>query len=156
MTEPDTETIEYIDHFGRVERIDAKKRLLTVKLSDSHDCGGCPAARLCAAGKGSSEIEVAVSRPADFTPGMAVRLRGTERMHRRAIMLSTLLPCIFLVGVMTAVFLLSGSQIAAALSGILATAAFYAALYAFRDRVAHEFIFEASPAEIRKNKHNDN
>lgn len=153
MTGHNTETIEYIDHYGRVKSIDSQKRTLTVSLSDSTDCGECPAARLCAATQGKQEITIPVDRPSAFTPGMTVRLRGTERMHRRAIMLATVIPCVALVAVMTAVFITTGSQLTAALCGLAAIGVFYVALYAMRNRVAHEFSFEATPAPDHKPNH---
>lgn len=142
MTRNDTETLEYIDHTGRVERVDASRRSLTVRIDDEHDCGGCPAAKLCGAASGSKTTEVPVRNPGQFTVGDRVRLRGTERMHRRAIMLATVFPCIALIAIMVAIFVITGNQLWAALGGIASMLVFYLALYLARNKVEHEFGFE--------------
>jgi len=140
------EEIEYVDrieHDGIVVGINSKTGEIKVKLSDAGDCGGCPAAAICSlSGKDGKElVEVETLRPDRFAVGERVRLVGTERMHRRAIVIGTVVPCVAMLAVMVAIYLLTGSQPGAALGGLLATSAFFAALYMLRDRVRHEFRF---------------
>lgn len=136
------EYIEYIDDEGVVERVDLRRGIVKVRLLDGGDCGACPAARLCSVAKSDDKsLEVAVARPADFKTGDIVVLRGSERLHRKAIMYATVLPCLILIALMVLVFLLTGDQLAAALSGVGAMALFYLVLYLMRDRMAHEFSF---------------
>lgn len=62
-------------------------------------------------------------------------------MHRKAIMYATVLPCIALVAVMVAVYLLTLNQLAAALSGIGVMILFFFILWCSRNKIAHEFCF---------------
>ncbi len=139
---------EHIDHEGTVLAIDrhpvAGSLTASIRLDDGKECGGCPAARLCAvAGGDTPTLQVAVPKreATRLRVGDRVTVRGTERMHRRAIMLATVLPCFTLVAVMVGVYLLTGSQPVAALCGLGAMVVFFALLFAARNKVAHEFSF---------------
>lgn len=141
-----TDYIEYIDDTGVVESVDARTRTVTVAVEGGEDCAACPAARLCrVASSADRRVTVPVTSPSLFKPGQRVTLRGSERMHRKAIMLATVLPCIALVAVMVLVWLLTANELAAALCGVAVTAAFFFLLYLMRNRIAHEFTFELIP-----------
>lgn len=145
----DTQYTDYIDHPAVVEEVDGSRGVIRVRVDDGGDCACCPAARLCGVpsssakdgGKGSGPIDVPVCNPSAYHRGDRVTVRGTERMHRRAIMLATVFPSLALVAVMTAIYLLTGNQLAAALGGIGVTIIFFLLLYAGRNRIAHEFTF---------------
>ena len=68
-------------------------------------------------------------------------VRGTEAIHRRAIMLATVIPCLGLVAVMAIVFILTLSSGLAALAGLGAMILFFLLLFVFRDKLAREFRF---------------
>lgn len=143
-----TEYTDYIEHPAVVVDTDVRRGILKVRVDDSGECGGCPAARLCSlasvgdAEKKSGLLDIRVRDVSAFRKGDKVTVRGTERMHRRAIMLATVFPSVALVAVMTAIFLLTSDQLAAALGGLGATVFFFALLYVCRNRIAHEFSFE--------------
>ena len=140
-----TEYIDSISHEGMVVRADLRIGTVKVKLSDDEEeCGSCPAASLCTISgkKGKDVIEIACAHPERFHTGERVRVVGTERMHRKAIILATVIPCAVMLGVMICVYLLTASQLAAALGGLGATAFFFVLLYLMRDRVRHEFTFD--------------
>ena len=142
------EYIEYIDDEAVVERVDAARGTLKVRMLDGGDCSACPAAKLCSVAKSDDKsLEVAVERPGDFKKGDIVVLRGSERLHRKAIMYATVLPCLVLVALMVLVYLLTGDQLSAALSGVGAMVAFYLVLYLMRNRMAHEFRFTVEKRE---------
>ena len=145
----ETVYVDHIDDEGTVMRINIPEGTLKVKLEHGDDCGTCPAARLCniAGGGKSDTMELPVRHPERFHVGERVTLRGTEQMHRKAIMLCTVLPCIVLIAVMVAVYLLTFDQLAAALAGAGATVFFFIILYAMRNRIAHEFVFEVVKKE---------
>lgn len=144
-----TEYIDSIEHTATVVKCDGQNRRITVRIDTDGECGACPAARLCAAAsKDGRTVSVPMPRRGrQPKPGDRVTVRGTERMHRRAIMLATVLPCIALVAVMTLVYVLTFSQAAAALSGIGAMTLFFLLLYLCRNRVEHEFEFEVVAAD---------
>lgn len=136
------ETIDHIDHTGVIESVDAARHTVHVRINGSDDCAGCPAARLCsAAGDDTNLIEIKAANAADYRKGDIVKIRGTEKMHRKAIIYATVVPCIILAGVLVGVYLLTGRELAAALSGIVAMAIFYIFLWLMRNKIAHEFSF---------------
>lgn len=142
-----SEEIEYIDHQGRITAVDAEKRIVTVALEETADCGECPAHKLCNNFTPEKNVvAVNVANPAQYKVGEFVTVRGTERLHRKAIMLATVIPSLALIIVMIGVYLLTADQLAACLSGIGAMIIFFVGLYLLRHRLAHEFNFEIIPA----------
>ena len=149
---------EHIDHHGTVTAISGGGAAggpitATVRLEGNHDCSGCRAAALCGmAGKDSDTLNVTLTdhEAGRLHVGDRVTLRGTERMHRRAIMLATVLPCVTLVAVMVALYLLTGSQPVAALGGLAAMVIFFIVLFLARNRVAHEFSFTVAESHRPK------
>lgn len=136
------ETLEHIDHSAIVESVDPGKNTVKVRIDDSGECGDCPAAKLCKAnGQTSNLISVITPHASSYRKGDIVTVRGTEQMHRKAVMYATVFPCIALVAIMAGVFLLTFNQLAAALSGIGATILFFILLWCARNRIAHEFSF---------------
>lgn len=137
------EEIEYIDHTGRVTSIDLSRRTITVTLLEEADCGGCPAGKLCSNfAPDKNVVTVNVPDPSAYQIGDFVAVRGTERLHRKAIMLATVIPTFALLAVMIGIYLLTGSQLAACLSALGAMLVFFVGLYLMRNKLAHEFVFE--------------
>ena len=143
MGRDEVQNIEYIEHEGRVTSINISQSTITVALTEHADCGGCPAGKLCDNFSPDRNIlTINVEDPEDFKSGDFVTVRGTERLHRKAIMLATVIPSLALVAVMIGVYLLTADQLAACLSGLGAMALFFLGLYLMRNRLAHEFSFE--------------
>lgn len=137
------EEIEYIEHNGRVSAINPQKGLVTVTFLDNADCGACPAHKLCHNFDGEkNKVDVPVSDTSEYKIGEFVSLRGTERLHRKAILMATVIPSLALIVVMIGVYLLTGNQLAACLSAIGAMIIFFFGLYLMRNKIAHEFSFE--------------
>lgn len=137
------ETTDYIDHQAIVIGVDNKSKTVTVRINNSDECGECPAATLCgSAGKASDRIVINSINASLYHAGDIVTVRGTEKMHRKAILYATVLPCIALVAVMVTVYILTLNQLAAAVSGIATMLFFFFLLWLCRNRIAHEFSFE--------------
>lgn len=137
------EEIEYIDHQGRITAVDSEKKTVRVALLEEADCGECPASKLCNNfTPDKNMVEVPVENPADYEVGEFVTVRGTERLHRKAIMLVMVIPSLALIAVMIGIYLLTGSQLAACLSALGAMLVFFFGLYLMRHKLAHEFVFE--------------
>lgn len=143
------ETTDSILHKAVIKRIDWESNTLTAVLSDNEDCGVCPASRICGAMSAdkSRTLTVKVSNASAFHVGEEVELEGTARMHHKAVMLATVLPAIALVAIMTAIYMLTFNQLAAALSGLGAMILFFIVLYLCRDKVAKEFNFIVKKTE---------
>lgn len=136
-----TEYIHHIDEQAIVESVDAQAGTVRVRMRVEGDCAGCPASKLCPGAGGTRTFTLPSPLAKELKPGDRVTLRGSERLHRKAIMLATVLPCLALIAVMIIVYLCTGEQLAAALSGLGTMVFFFAALYAMRNHIAHEFIF---------------
>lgn len=135
-------TLDHIDHSAIVESVEPSKNIIKVKIDDSDECGECPAAKLCeASGQGSNIVTIATPHASGFKIGDIITIRGTEQMHRKAVMYATVLPCIALIAVMAGVYLLTFNQLAAALSGIGVTIIFFILLWSAKNKIAHEFSF---------------
>ena len=134
--------IEYIEHEAIVKKIQPELNLVTVRIDDIEECGDCPASNLCGS-KGETSNIVTIKTPyADrFKVDDIVTVRGTEKMHHKAIMYATVFPCIILVATMVGLYLLTGNQLASALTGLGVTMLFYFILWLFRNKIAHEFTF---------------
>lgn len=137
------ENIESIDHSAIVENIDEKSSTVTVRiLPDGKECGGCPAARLCGISeKEGEELKITDPRAGRFSKGERVIVSGREALHRKAIMIATVIPCLLLLISMVGVYLLTGNQTLSVLCGLGLTVIFYLLLYLVRNRIAHEFNF---------------
>ena len=143
------EVAEYVEHQAIVRKVDPEEGLVTVRIDDIDECGDCPASKLCGA-KGETSNTVTVKTPdaSRYKIDDIVTVRGTERMHHKAIMYATVFPCIILVATMVGIYLLTFNQLAAALSGIGVLILFYVVLWLCRDKIAHEFVFSiVGPAE---------
>lgn len=132
-----------VKHRGRVENIDDKR--VWVSISSGGDCGGCPAAKLCHTTGGSTNtIEIDVPNPHQYNIGDTVTVEGSERLHRKAIRLVTLYPTLAIIASMVGVFVVTGSETAAAVTGIAVMLIFFIALFLCRNRLAREFVFNIS------------
>lgn len=144
------ETIEltdHIDHAGTVVGTDPGANTVRVRIDAGAECGSCPATALCRRDTGEGNtVTVETVHAGRYRKGDAVTVRGTERMHRKAVMYATVLPSIALVAVMVGVYLLTANQLAAALSGLGAMILFFTAMWLARNKVAHEFTFTILPA----------
>lgn len=137
----DQDLIEHIEHSGVVTGVDTGSGSVTVSIIDADECPQCPAANLCAAAKGTHSITIKSPDYFKFKPGDKVTLTGTERMHRKAIMIATVIPCIILVAIMVVIYVFTANQVTAALGGIASMLFFFTLLYVCRNKIAHEFQF---------------
>lgn len=136
------QSVDYIEHKAKVTAFSEKEGTVTVAVEHGDECGGCPAARLCGiADAGKDLLTIKDPRPGRFQIGERVRIRGRESLHRRAIMVCTVIPCVLLIAVMTAVYVATMSQGRAALWGIGTMILFFLMLYMGRNKIAHEFTF---------------
>lgn len=138
-----SEEIEYIEHDGRVTGVNPGKSTVTVSLLEEADCGECPAGKLCTNFlPDKNVVEVPVADTSRFRIGDFVTVRGEERLHRKAIVLVTVIPSLALIAVMIGIYLLTGSEVAACLSALGAMVVFFTGLYLMRRKLAHEFVFQ--------------
>lgn len=138
----ETEKIDSIEHEAVVTGIDPGTGNVQVRVLRQGECGSCPAARLCGASdpKGDT-MTIRDPRPDRFSIGEKVILTGREALHRKAIMLATVFPCLILILSMVVIFILTADQTLSVVVGLSLTVLFYIILYLMRNRIAHEFTF---------------
>lgn len=136
------EEVDAIVHPATVKEVFPARNIVIVSVNDEDECGGCPAARLCGiSGAKENRLEIKTPMACRFSPGEKVIVCGTEKMHHKAVMLATVIPCIAMIAIMTLVFLITFDQLIAALAGISSMILFFILLYSLRNKVAHEFSF---------------
>lgn len=136
------DTIDHIDHKAIVVSTNPERNLVNVRIDDTGECGSCPAAALCGAtGTSSNTISIHTKKAGKYKKDDIVTVRGTEQMHRKAIMYATVFPSIAMIAVMVAVYVTTLHQLAAALAGIGTMIMFFLLLWCARNKVAHEFTF---------------
>ncbi len=139
-TEKSKKTVDEIVHRALVT--DVGGGYARVRISDQAECQGCAAASLCGiGGKGSEKLDVRVPAGIHVRPGDRVEITGTERLHQKAIRLLTVYPTLAIIAVMVGIYLLTGNELAAALSAVGVMVAMCVILYLCRRRIAHEFVF---------------
>lgn len=134
-------SIDGIRHQGVV--IDAGNQLgsVSIRIDNKGECIHCPAAKLCE-GNDSGVIEAWPENVGvQFTKGDRVVIIGSEQMHRRAIILAAVLPCLILVTSMVIVYILGFSQLISALFGLGTTVMFFFILWLMRNNIANKFRF---------------
>lgn len=133
---------EYIEHEAIVKSVDPSSNILMVRIDDIDECGDCPAAGVCGKnGEPSNDMAIKVPNASIYKVDDIITIRGTESLHRKAILYATVFPCIILVAVMVGIYLLTFNQLAAALSGVGVTILFFFILWLCRNKLAHEFTF---------------
>lgn len=139
MTE---EIIESIAHDATIIDSRPKEGFVIVKIEDQAECSTCAAAKLCnKVSEKNHTINVPTKQASEFKPGDKVVIEGSEQMHRKAIMIATVIPCIILVAVMVGIYLLTFDQLKAVVGGLASTVFFFGVLYACRNKISHEFVF---------------
>ena len=138
---------EEIKHKGRIVAVDPKRGRVRAIIEGSSDCVSCPAHKLCNHGQKNENI-VDVHTSEAFLVGDLVEIVGTEIMHRKAIMLAIVLPCIIMVASMVGIYLLTLNETIAAIAGLILMILFFVALYAMRNKIEKEFVFRINKTNI--------
>ena len=150
------ENKDFVEHQGRVTSINTAKGTLTVTFIEDADCGGCPASKLCANfSPDKNTMEIPVDSISEYKVGDFVVVEAAERLHRKAIIIVTVIPSFALIAVMIGIYLLTHSQLAACLSGLGAMAAFFIGLFLIRKKLAREFVFNIRKAHRAEEGENE-
>lgn len=134
---------DYIEHTGVISDVSLTDSIVVVSLSSSPECEGCAAYRLCGnANSQKNRFTVRIQNAKDYKVGEKVILRGSERLHKKAVMIATVVPTVTLVAVMFVVYAITRDQGIAALCGLGSMVFFFVSLWLSRNKLAHEFTFE--------------
>ncbi len=131
-----------IEHIGVVESIG--KNDITVILQDMDSCGCCPAASICNTKENVTDtIVIPAPLPENYSLGEKVKVIISTGSHLQAIVKGIVFPCLILLLTVTSIYIISGNELYAALSGLVATAFYYSFLYLRRDRILNRLDFKA-------------
>lgn len=134
---------EKILHRGVIESIDMNGGRVSVRTDSASDCSSCAASKLCNhVSKDVTLITIDNVDASQFEVGDKVRVEVTEIMHRKAIMIAVVVPCLILMLSMVVVYMLTFSELISALSGLVLLLVFYALLYVCRNRIARDFMLK--------------
>ena len=131
---------ELISHKGRVVSADSKK--VSVEIVSESACAACHAAGLCGMSESRKKI-VEVPAPAwmEYVPGQEVEVCLAPKTGLKAVLLSYVLPVMFLLILILSLSLIGLGELAAGVISILGVALYYLILYLFKDRLAEGYEF---------------
>ena len=130
-----------IQHSGIVESIE--DGCVKVRIVQTSACAACKVAGYCNASESKEKtIDVCCNNAHDYHIGQTVTVSTSGIVAARALLWGFGAPFVVLVGVLVVVFLLTGSEGYAALSGLLALVPYYLLLWMFRGRMRHHLSFE--------------
>ena len=132
---------EHISHPGVVVGINDKD--IEIEILSSSMCGSCGIKSAC----GMSEMQekrVTVPKPADkeFIVGQPVKIVMNASQGNKAALFAYFIPAFLLVAIIVILSNLSIKEWLAALVGIGVIAAYYLALYFFRNKLRDNFTYE--------------
>ena len=132
--------MEDITHSGRI--IEITPEFTTVEIISESACSACHAKGLC--GLGESKVK-AVQLPTrgwdSFEVGDEVQLVLKATMGHKAVWLAYVIPLLVLLAVLLGLLTVGAGELASALAGFGAVAAYYLALWLCRKRLQNEYIF---------------
>jgi Positive regulator of sigma E activity len=131
---------ELISHKGRVVSADSKK--VSVEIVSESACAACHAAGLCGMSESRKKI-VEVPAPAgmEYVSGQEVEVCLAPKTGLKAVLLSYVLPVMFLLILILSLSLIGLGELAAGVISILGVALYYLILYLFKDRLAEGYEF---------------
>ena len=154
---------QQIRHEGKIERIDGEH--IVVRITQKSACLSCKLSEKCLTSESKVKtIDVYSPNAAHYAEGDTVTVEASEKMGMTAVLLAFVVPTVVVVATIIATLFLTAadgaypldetkSQIAAALAGIAALAAYYAALYTYRRKLQNIIVFRIS--NIDTTQHTD-
>lgn len=131
---------EEVLHIGKV--VDVNPDFITVEIISESACASCHAAGLCGISEYKTKaVQVATPAHEFYEVGEEVNVVLKASMGHKAVWLAYVIPLIVLLVFILIPNALGKGELACALCGFFAVAAYYWLLYAFRDRLADEYVF---------------
>ncbi len=134
-------TMNKINHAGVVE--DVQGDCVKVRIVQTAACASCKVAAHCNASEAKEKIiDVKTPLARQYAKGDPVMVSTTTGNAHRAVSLAFGVPFVLMVAVIVIVYLLTGDEGIAALSGIASLLPYYAVLYWMRERIGSHFAFQ--------------
>jgi sigma-E factor negative regulatory protein RseC len=127
-----------IQHDGTVKKVDGNSVL--VSITSNAACSGCHAEGLCGI-SGKEEKIIDIRGRYNVSPGDSVTVLMEESAGYKAVVLSYLVPLVFIVTGLIICNILSINELMSGLISISLLAPWYMILYLFRNRIDRSFTF---------------
>jgi len=129
-----------ISHSGVVESVE--KDCVHVRIVQTSACAACKVAGYCNASESKEKlIDVYCDNSDAYSVGQTVTVMASKQVATHALLLGFGLPFLLLVGVLVAVLQITGNELWAALSGLLALVPYYGVLFLLRDKLRDKLSF---------------
>lgn len=129
-----------VSHKGRV--VAAENGSVSVEIVSESACASCHAAGLCGLTESKKKIvQVPVRDSSQFEIGQEVEVCLGTNAGMKAVLLSYVLPVLFLLILILSLSKIGLGELAAGGLSILGVAGYYLVLYFFRDRLAEGYEF---------------
>ncbi len=129
-----------VSHKGRI--VAAENGSVSVEIVSESACASCHAAGLCGLTESKKKIvQVPVRDSSQFEIGQEVEVCLGTKAGMKAVLLSYVLPVLFLLILILSLSKIGLGELAAGGLSILGVAGYYLVLYFFRDRLAEGYEF---------------
>ena len=129
-----------VSHKGRI--VAAENGSVSVEIVSESACASCHAAGLCGLTESKKKIvQVPVRDSSQFEIGQEVEVCLGTKAEMKAVLLSYVLPVLFLLILILSLSKIGLGELAAGGLSILGVAGYYLVLYFFRDRLAEGYEF---------------
>lgn len=136
-----------IRHLGVVHTVDVG--LIKVRIVQTSACVSCKMSGSCNSSESKEKVvDVYVDNKYGLKPGDNVIVIASQRTGLVAVLLSSVIPLIVLVSVLSIVFVATNSEIYAALFSIFSLVPYYFVLYCVRDKIRMKLSFRIDPLNV--------
>lgn len=135
-----TKSTKTVDHIGRVQEINLDE--ITVSIISQSACAACHAKGACGLSD-TAEKMISVLKPNhNLKVGESVRVILRQTMGFKALFIGYILPFIVVVAVLIILTIFNVSEGIVGLASLGILAAYYYALYLFKDNISNHITFE--------------
>lgn len=128
-----------ISHSGVIESVE--DGCVHVRIVQTSACAACKVAGYCNAAESKEKLVDVYTDSSAYQVGQAVSVMASRKVAANALLLGFGLPFVVLVVVLVGVLLLTGNELWAAFSGLLALVPYYALLWLFRNKLRDKLSF---------------
>jgi len=128
-----------IKHYGIVDEVG--DGCVKVKIIQSSACSSCKIAGHCSVSESKEKIVDVYDDKTDVAPGDKVIVVASQKTGFLAVLLSSVVPLLILVIVLSMMLVLTGNEPLSALSGIISLVPYYCVIYICREKLRARLSF---------------
>ncbi|WP_302953615.1 SoxR reducing system RseC family protein [uncultured Prevotella sp.] len=136
-----------IRHLGVVDTVDVG--LIKVRITQTSACSSCKMSGNCNASESKEKVvDVYCDNHYGLKTGDNVIVIASQRTGFLAVLLSSVIPLIILVAVLAIAFVVTQSEISAALFSLCSLIPYYVILYCMREKIRVKLSFHIDPLSV--------